>query len=57
MTYSSCQNKGPVIRRVKQNYIRDILKVPLNFLMFKDAVIIKNWDCFKKINNVKTNYL
>ena len=35
MTYSSCQNKGPVILRV---YIR----VPLNFLMFKDALIKKN---------------
>ena len=39
MTYSSCQNKGPVILRVLKNYIRDILKVPLNFVMFKDAVI------------------
>ena len=37
MTYSSCQNMGPVILRVLKIYIRIILKVPLNFLMFKDA--------------------
>ena len=41
MTYSSCQNKGPVVLRVLKNYIRDILIVPLKFLMFKDAVIKK----------------
>ena len=34
--------------------MRDILKVPLNILMFKDAVIKKKKDCFNKVNNAKT---
>ena len=45
MTYSSCQNKGPVILRVLKNYIRDIATI--STIKFSDV----QGCCNKKINN------
>ena len=53
MTYSSCQNKGPVILRVlKKLHKRHTKIIPLNFLMFKDDVIKKKRTVLKKVSNV-----
>ena len=47
MTYSSCQNKGPVKKKI---YIRDILKV--NTLKFSDVQ-----GCCNKKNRTVLNFL